>query len=93
MKFKKRLKQLKSFNPLSNKVEVANDTTIKWKVKNPHKKKVKLTVEINQKYEDVEFYAVVNGKPFLIEEQGINTDFNEDASNVFSAKIGMRKKF
>lgn len=91
--FKKNLKKLKKLNPLSNKVKLSNDVTLKWKIKNPqNKEKCSIMLKVNKKYEDVEFFAMVDGKPFLINENGIGTNFNEGVAEVFSAKIGMTKK-
>lgn len=88
MRIKKKLKQ---YNPFSNST-IINDTKFKWKI-SPKGKKTKIKFEVSKDISDVEFYAMIEGQPYLISQEGIGVNLNEDASNIFKAKIGFTKKF
>ena len=85
------MKKIKKY--IKNKIEI-NDFKIKWKVKpNWNKKKCSASIEISKSIDNVEFYAVIEGKPFLIAENGIGIDNQLDATNNFSANFKVTTKF
>ena len=92
-KIKKYIDKAKKLNPLKNKV-VLDGVNIKWKIKPSWKKdKCKATIEISKSIDNVDFYAVVNGKPFLIAEQEIGMNSDPEAANIFSANFKVTMNF
>ena len=85
------MKKLKKY--FKNKMKV-DDFNIKWKVSPSWKKnECKATISINKSIDNVDFYAVVDGNPFLIAENGIGINTDPEAVSSLSAQFKATLKF
>jgi len=82
------------FNPLQNKRELGNGINIKWKIGlSQDKEQTKLKFTINKSYKDVDFYAVVEGKPFLINPKSIDIEDDPESGDPFKITLGATTSF
>jgi hypothetical protein len=97
---KKTIHYAKQFRPDSNSVDIGDAGKLSWKIRpkgselgkaiigkdNNLAKETKLKLEYRGNVDDVEFYAVVQGKPYKIARDGLQAD------DSFKAEIGFTKK-